>query len=126
MSVKANFEHIQGDNFRLNIVYNDPNGNVINLYGYSAVLEVRDQPGGNILCTSGSIGSIPSTGSYSGQYISTPSASSGTLQINIPGDQTYNFNYPRSSYQVRIQSSNGTKDTLAYGWINVDAGTIET
>lgn len=125
MTVKANFEHIQGDNFRLNIVYYDSSNNLVNLSGYSAVLEVRDQPGGSILCTSGSIGSIPASGAYSGQYISTPSASSGTLQINIPGDQTHNFNYPRSSYQVRVQSSSGIKDTLATGWITVDAGTIE-
>jgi len=125
MTVKANFEHIQGDNFRLNIVYYDSSNNLVNLSGYSAVLEVRDQPGGSILCTSGSIGSIPASGAYSGQYISTPSASSGTLQINIPGDQTHNFNYPRSSYQVRVQSSGGIKDTLATGWITVDAGTIE-
>lgn len=125
MTVKANFEHIQGDNFRLNITYYDPDGVIINLSGYSAALEVRDQPGGKILCTSGSIGSIPANGSFSGQYITTPSASTGTLQINIPGDQTHNFNYPRSSYQVRVQSSGGIKDTLATGWITVDAGTIE-
>jgi len=126
MATKLNFEQIQGDNLRMNVTYYDPDGNIINLSGYSATLEVRDQPGGQILCTSGSIGSIPSSGSYSGQYISTTSASSGELQINIPGSETLKFNYPRSSYQVRVESSGGIRDTLAYGWITVDAGTIET
>jgi len=124
MATRENFEHIQGDNFRLNLTYYSPSGSVINLSGYSAVLEVRDQPGGQLLCTTASIGSIPSSGSYSGLYISTPSASSGTLVINLPGTETANFNYPRSSYQIRVQSSGGIKDTLVHGWISVDAGTI--
>jgi len=124
MATRENFEHIQGDNFRLSLTYYSPSGSVINLSGYSAILEVRDQPGGQLLCTTASIGSIPSSGSYSGLYISTTSASSGTLVINIPGTETANFNYPRSSYQIRVQSSGGIKDTLAYGWISVDAGTI--
>ena len=125
MSVNNNYTLIQGDSFQIQVAWYDSNNSIINLSGYSAVFEVRDQPGGSILCTSGSLGSIPSSGSLSGLYLSTPSASTGIININVPGTITNNFNYPRSSYQLRVQSSSGIRSTLVQGWISVNAGTIE-
>ena len=125
MSSGENYYVTQGDSFVLQVSWLDPNNNIINLNGYSAVLEIRDQPGGSILCVSGSLATIPSSGSLSGLYLSTPSASSGIININVPGTVTNNLNYPRSSYQLRVQSPSGIRSTLVKGWLNVDAGTIE-
>lgn len=125
MSSGENYYVTQGDSFVLQVSWLDPNNNIINLSGYSAVLEIRNQPGGSILCVSGSLATIPSSGSLSGLYLSTPSASSGIININVPGTVTNNLNYPRSSYQLRVQSSSGIRSTLVKGWLNVDAGTIE-
>ena len=125
MSSGENYYITQGDSFVLQVSWLDSSNNIINLNGYSAVLEIRDQPGGQILCASGSLASIPSSGSLSGLYLSTPSASSGIININVPGTVTNNLNYPRSSYQLRVQSPSGIRSTLVKGWLNVDAGTIE-
>jgi len=125
MATGENYYITQGDSFVLQVSWLDASSSAINLSGYSAILEIRDQPGGQILCASGSLSSIPSSGSLSGLYLSTPSASSGIININVPGNITNYLNYPRSSYQLRVQSPSGIKSTLVKGWLNVDAGTIE-
>lgn len=125
MSSGENYYVTQGDSFVLQVSWKDSSNNSINLNGYSAVLEIRDQPGGSILCASGSLGAIPSSGSLSGLYLSTPSASSGIINIDVSGSVTNNLNYPRSSYQLRVQSPSGIRSTLVKGWLDVDAGTIE-
>jgi len=125
MAVNQNYNIIQGDSFILQTIWADPNNVPINLTGYTASFEARDMPGGDILCTSGSMSAIPSSGSFAGYQLSTPSASSGIININVSGSNTAYFNYPKTSYQLRVKSSSGDKTTIVKGWLNVDAGTIE-
>ena len=124
-TVNQNYNIVQGDSFILSVTWTNPSGSAINLSGYSANFEARDMPGGSLLCTSGSISSIPSSGSFAGYQLSTLSASSGTIDINISGSNTAFFNYPKTSYQLRVTSPSGNKSTLVKGWLSVDAGTIE-
>jgi hypothetical protein len=124
-TINQNYNIVQGDSFLLDVTWTSPSGSAINLSGYSVNFEARDMPGGSLLCTSGSMSSIPSSGSFAGYQLSTPSASSGTIKINITGENTAFFNYPKTSYQLRVTSPSGNKSTLVKGWLNVDAGTIE-
>jgi hypothetical protein len=125
MAVNQNYNIIQGDSFILNTVWADSNNKLINLTGYTVEFEARDLPGGSLLCTSGSLSAIPSSGSFAGYQLSTPSASSGTITINVSGSNTAFFNYPKTAYQLRVTSPSGDKTTIVKGWLNVDAGTIE-
>jgi hypothetical protein len=133
MSVNQNYNITQGDTFTLQVSWADSASVAINLYGYTALFEARDLPGGKFLCATASMGPIPATGSATGYSsilsgsfssggISTPSASSGIINLSI--DSRF-FNYPRTSYQLRVASPSGQKTTLVKGWLNVDAGTIE-
>lgn len=121
---KQNFEIIQGDSFQVSASYADPNGEPINLSGYTSYCEVRDQPGGQLVCATASISSIPASGSFSGDGIFVSTASSGQIFLDLVPSKTINFNYPRSSFQWRITSPSGENVTLVDGWFIVDAGTI--
>jgi hypothetical protein len=121
---KKSFEIIQGDSFQISAIYENPSNEPINLSGYTSYCEVRDQPGGQILCATASLSSIPYSGSFSGDGIYGNSASTGQLFLNLVPSKTLNFNYPRSSIQWRITSPSGENITLVDGWLIVDAGTI--
>jgi hypothetical protein len=125
MSIDQNYKIVQGDNFQLVVTYLDPNSVPINLSGYTIQFQARNEPGGSILCATASVGPIPSSASIVGNDITCYSASTGKVYLNVSGTKTSSFNYPRTSYQVRAVSSNGTKTTLCKGWFEVDAGTIE-
>jgi hypothetical protein len=132
MSVNQNYNITQGDTFVLQVSWANSSSAAINLSGYSAFFEARDLPAGKFLAATASMGPIPASGSYTGYSsilsgsfssggISTPSASSGIINLAI--NSTF-FNYPRTSYQLRVTSPSGIKTTLVQGWLNVDAGTI--
>ena len=57
---EINYNVIQGDSFLLSLTYTDSSGSAINLTGASALLEVKDQPGGRILCAKASGADVPS------------------------------------------------------------------
>ena len=119
----TNYNIIQGDSFILNLTYTDSSGSAINLTGYSALMEIRDQPGGRILSASAYY--TPASGSVAAVSDGlTVTASSGAVAINLTPDKTKNFNVPKSAYQVQITSPAGVKTTLLTGWFNVNAGVI--
>ena len=124
MSTDQNYKIVQGDTFSLEATYENNSGSAINLTGYTSYFEVRDQPGGFILCATASLGIIPASGSFSGDGISIVSASTGTITLDISPAKTLEFNYPRSSFQWRVKSPSGKNTTLVKGWFLVDAGTI--
>ena len=105
----------QGDSFVLSITYTDSNNNPIDLTGYTANMEVRDKPGGKILCASATIGN----------GITIPNPALGVIEVNIPPSMTNNFVIPRSAYQIQVTSNNGTATTIASGWFIVTAGVIQ-
>ena len=111
---ESNFNIVQGDSFPLRVVYKDSSGSAINLTGYSAKMEVRDKPGGKILCATASIG----------DGITITSASTGTIDILLSSAKTSNFTIPKAAYQFNITSS-ATNTTLLYGWFIVEKSVIE-
>lgn len=116
---ETNFSLVQGDSWNVNITYTDVSGSAINLTGYSGLMQVRNEPGGDILCASASINSSASVGDGITMY-----RQNGIININMSGTKTKLFNYPRSAYQFQI--TNGTNTyTLLKGWFVVDAGVID-
>lgn len=109
-SVKeSNFSIVQGDSFSLQILYKDSSGSAVNLSGYSAFMEIRDKPGGKILCATASVN----------DGITITSASGGQIDILLPSAKTNNFTVPKAAYQLKISSAS-TTTTLLYGWFLVD------
>lgn len=110
----VNWEITQGDTFSLELDYQDPDGNPIDLTNFSLVMEIKDKPGGRILsarCTNGD-----------GIDIDTVN---GKIFIEVTPEKTNKFNYPRASYQIQGTSDSNEKITFLQGWFLVNAGTID-
>jgi len=107
-----NFNIVQGDTFNIRLTYQNSDGTPINLTGYSAFMEVRDKPGGKILCATASV----SDGI-------TITSASGIVDVSLTSAKTNVFTTPRAAYQVQIDNGQ-SKYTLLYGWFNVNAGVI--
>lgn len=120
----ANYKIIQGDSWQVTYTYQTSASNAIDLSGGSFLFEVRNEPGGSILCATASIGTIPSSGSAVGDGITVYSASSGQVYVNISPEKTRNFNLPRSAFQAQYTNSSGDNTTFENGWFIVDAGVI--
>jgi hypothetical protein len=112
---EVNYTATQGDSFILRILYTDSNKNPIDLTGYTARIEVRDKPGGKIVCATGSMGD--------GITISNPT--SGYIDVNLTPAKTKKFMVPRSAYQIQVTSTNGTVSTIGNGWLIVNPGVID-
>jgi hypothetical protein len=111
---EVNYNVIQGDSFTLTITYTDSNENPIDLTGYTAHIEVRDKPGGKILCATGDLG----------DGISIPDLHAGVINVNLTPDKTRKFVLPRSAYQLQLTSNGGISQTILNGWLLVDPGVI--
>lgn len=108
-----NFNVVQGDTFKVNISYTDSSNLPINLSNYSAWLEIRDKPGGKILCATASVN----------DGITIVSASGG-INVSLSSAKTKNFTTPRAAYQLQITDYYGAKTTLLNGWFLVNPGVI--
>lgn len=104
---EINFDVTQGDTFAIQVEYLDDNDSPIELTGYSAYMDVRDKPGGKILCAS-----IDST-----DYIDIDEAN-GVLDISFPPEYTRKFT-PRSAYQLQIEDQEGARTTIIKGYFSV-------
>jgi hypothetical protein len=120
----ANYNIVQGDAFLTSYLYQTASSVPINLSGGYLVFEVRDEPGGSLVCSTSSIGPIPASGSISNGTLTVSSASSGSVTVVISGSSTNNFNVPRSAFQARFTNSSGNATTFEKGWFNVDPGVI--
>jgi hypothetical protein len=108
----ANFDIIQGDSFVLVVKYTDSNKQPIDLHGYTAEFQVKDQPGGKVVCATAT--------TSSGIVIDEVN---GKLTVTLTPAQTKKFTVPRAAYQLQINS--GTiKTTIATGWFQVEKGLI--
>lgn len=112
---EVNYNAIQGDSFILNITYTDSDKNPIDLTGYTGRIEVRDKPGGKIICAVGTMG----------DGITIPYATAGQIVVNLTPAKTKKFVIPRSAYQIQITSPGGIASTISNGWIIVDPGVID-
>jgi hypothetical protein len=95
----VNYEIVQGDTFILTVVYKDDTGTVIDLTGYSATFIVKDVPGGEITCTTATIGN---------GIVATPLQ--GKLVVTLSATETKKFTVPKAYYQFQIDS--GTEKPL--------------
>ena len=109
----TNFDIIQGDTWSLTVTYTDANNEPINLSDYQLTAEVRDKPGGQIIC-----GTVTTA---SGGIISVDDGIGATVIITFPGSMTQNFVLPKSYYQVKVID---TQDTLLNGWVQLEATNI--
>ena len=110
----TNFEVIQGDTWSIDIYYTDSNDEPINISNYDVVAEVKDKPGGHLLCASASTGDGI-------ELINFPTTTNA-IRVTFTGDKTAKFNLPKSAFQIQVVE---TKDTLLSGWFFVDAGVID-
>ena len=110
---EVNFQVVQGDTFTIRVTYTNPNGTPINLTGFTAKMDVRDQPGGKILCASIASGSgITITGSQ------------GLLDIEFSPAQTRKFTMPSAAYQLKVTSSSGQQTTILRGYFSVSGAVV--
>ena len=113
---EVNFKAVQGDTFEINVSYKNPDGTAINLIDYTARMDVRDAPGGKILCAS-------STEQNGGIIINDIA---GTINVKFTSTQTKNFTIPNAAYQLQIiDSVTNKKHTLIYGHIKVSPSVIK-
>ena len=99
---EINYNAIQGDSFVLDIQYTDSLDVPINLTGFTAKIEVRDKPGGKIICATGTIG----------DGITLTAPLEGKLRVNLVPAKTKKFMTPRSAYQIQITSTSGIVSTI--------------
>lgn len=117
MAVKEyNYDVIQGDSFILQFELTDDQDTPqpINLQGYQIIMEVKDKPGGKILCAECTIG----------DGVTVTDSANGKFTLNVSPAKTRKFVFPRSAFQVQTISSGGEARTIHRGWFNVDAGVI--
>lgn len=109
MAVQKNFEVDQNTTFTFVVEYKDNDGNVINLTGASAKLQVRDTKGGAKLA-------FTLTSPSSGIVID---PALGKLTVRMTPTQTNKLFYPKSSYDLMLTDSNAVKTKLLEGFITL-------
>lgn len=113
MSSSTNFKVTQGIKWDLDFAYTTEDNQPINISNYTILAEVRDKPGGSLICATATNGdgiTMIDDGNYN------------SFNMVFDGDKTNKFNYPRSAYQVKIVE---TDDELVSGWLEVNPGVIE-
>jgi len=110
MAGQKNWEVDQNTTFRFTVEYKDDSAVPISLVGASAKMQVRDTKGGSKLAFT--LNSQPSGGI-------TIDGSLGKLTIQMSPAQTNKLFYPKSSYDIMLTDSNGTKTKLVEGFITL-------
>lgn len=110
----VNWEVTQGESFPIELQYQDPDGNPIDISGIDVIMKVVDKPGGAVVCATLS--------TNNGITVSNPA--SGIMEIDISPAQTMKFNYPRSYYEVLGTDQYGEKILFLQGWFTVAVGLI--
>jgi hypothetical protein len=112
---EINFKVIQGDTFTIVVTYKNPDGSVIDITDFSARMDVRDKPGGKVLCAS-------ATQENGGVTIDGPN---GQLTIEFTPSQTKKFTIPSAAHQLKITNLNSNQETtLVQGYLQVSSAVI--
>lgn len=113
---ETNFQIVQGDTFTIKVVYKNPNGTAIDLTDYTVKMDVRDKPGGKILCAS-------ATEQNNSVSIDGPA---GEINIELTPSQTKKFTIPTAAYQILlINNDDGAKTTLTQGYFKVSQAVVK-
>ena len=120
----TNYKITQGDQFTWQITCTQPDPNSpdplnpdyipLPLTGYTFLLQVKDKPGGKILCATCTLG----------DGITVVDATNGIISVTISSAKSQLFNYPKSAYQLQRIDQYGDKKTMLQGWFNVNPGVI--
>ncbi len=110
---EVNFKVVQGDTFSIKVTYQNPNGTDINLTNYTARMDVRNEPGGKILCAS-----ITTSNGIS------ISGVDGEINITFSPAQTRKFTTPSAAYQLQITSPGGQQTTVLKGYLSVSPAVV--
>ena len=116
----------QGATVDFDIIYKSPSGERIDLTGYTASMQIKNSPGGDITYASLTGGSVDSfTKAPSASFISlkgsngTTSITSGSLGVYLGHAITNNFNFAEASYDLEL--TNGPEKTrLLQGQIQLN------
>jgi hypothetical protein len=109
MAAQKNFEVDQNTTFEFSVEYKDSNNNAIDLTGATAKMQVRDVAGGTKLA-------FTLTSPNSGITIT---GHLGKINVKMTPAQTNKMFYPKSSYDLMITDSNGTKTKLLEGFMTL-------
>lgn len=108
--VTKNFNIDQGATFTFDIVWKDSNNAVIDLTGYSAKMQARDQAGGKQLCFT-----LTHTDGIS---INGPE---GKVTVTISAERTNKLVYPKSYYDILLTApDNITKTRILEGTLSLN------
>jgi hypothetical protein len=109
MAGQKNWEVDQNTTYTFIAIYEDPDGNPIDLTGASAKMQVRDTKGGGKLAftLTSPIGGI------------TIDPQIGKLTIKMTPTQTNKLFYPKSSYDIMITDSNLNRIKLLEGFLTL-------
>lgn len=111
---QVNFKVVQGDTFNINVTYTNPDGSAIDISDFSARMDVRNEQGGKILCSS--------ITDSDGITIDGPN---GTLTVEFTPAQTRKFTTPSAAYQLKIiNDATGDQTTLIYGYFSVSSAVV--
>jgi hypothetical protein len=105
---KYSFTIEQGATVNFEIAYKDSNGNPVNLTGYQARMQLRPEPGSDIvyLTLSSSLDACGTGLNMSGSSGLNP-PTSGTIGIYISAASSSQLNFDLASYDLEIASGNG-------------------
>lgn len=109
---EVNFEVVQGDTFSIQVEYQDGDSEPIELTGFSAIMDVRDKPGGKILCASATSSTTIDI-----------DEDNGILDVTFLPEQTRKFT-PRAAYQLQVISPEGLRTTILKGYFSVSQAVI--
>jgi hypothetical protein len=108
MANVKNWKVDQASNFLFTIQYKDPNGNPIDLTSFDVRMDIKSTPGSKKILASCTIGDgievIPEI---------------GRIDINLSAEKTKLIAYPKSAYDLVIESPSGIITRLLEGYLEV-------
>jgi len=108
----VNYKITQGETFVLELQYQDPDQNPIDISDYTIVFTAKDKPQGSIHCATCS----------NGDGIDMSDAINGNIGLLVDPSKTANFNYPKTYYKINATDAYGEEYVLLQGWFEVTAG----
>jgi hypothetical protein len=108
MAGLKNWKVDQASNFIFTIQYKDPNGNPINLTSFDVRMDIKSTPGSKKILASCIIGD--------GLEVD---PEIGRIDVNVSANKTKLIAYPKSAYDLVIESPSGIITRLLEGYLEV-------
>lgn len=108
MASVKNWKVDQASNFLFTIQYKNPNGDPIDLTSYDVRMDIKSAPGAKKILASLTIGDGI-----------TVSPIIGKIDVNMSAEKTKLIAYPKSAYDLVIESSSGIITRLLEGYLEV-------